>query len=143
MSDTNHYKMSYYGYSGCTKVYDNSTVAKCHSIVKCIGAFEELIAELELINVYIHNDTIDKIIIELQKLQSNPMKTEVITEIIQKPDHVNIIEPLTKAYINRCVAVCRRAERKLVHLKVYHYDISESVIIFMNILSKYLHDLIG
>jgi cob(I)alamin adenosyltransferase len=142
MSDTIHYKISYDSYSGCTTIANKSKVAKCHSIVECIGTFEELIAELELINAYIHNDTIDKIIVELHKLLSNPIKTIVIPEIIKKPDHVNALEPITKAYVNRCVAVCRRTERRLAELKVYHYDVSESALIFMDILSKYLHDLI-
>lgn len=139
------YKMSYDSNYGCTTLYDKSKVAKSHNIVECIGNIQELCAELEIIKLHVSDEDVLKalgeITTELQKLVVKPIKTDVNTTIIDKGANTRISDPMTKALINRCVAVARRAERYLAQLKVSHYDVTQSALIFMNFLPKYLHDL--
>lgn len=140
------YNMSYESLSACTRVYDKSYVAKSHIIIECRGNLEELCADLEILKLHIQNDGIiqklDEIIVELHKLIAKPVATVVKTEIVIKPESCVIYDLMTKALLNRCVAVARRAERYLAKLKVHHYDITDSTLAFMNFLSKYLQDLI-
>ena len=147
-----YYDMSQKNLHTLTELFDYSTVAKNHMIVECMGCMEELIAELGILILYLADDTnhihhvtdINDIIIELNKLARKPINTK-ISESLHKNMRIVITSSqchdtneMTKALLKRAAAITRRAERNLVALKVHHYDVDNSALACLNLLSKYL-----